>query len=58
LFLSIPLDVAKYIGKELGYEVKVKDMDFGGLLASLSSGKVDDLMLESFLETTIFFATK
>uniref|UniRef100_UPI0013C33AF7 transporter substrate-binding domain-containing protein n=2 Tax=Bacteria TaxID=2 RepID=UPI0013C33AF7 len=36
--------IAKYIGKELGYEVKVKDMDFGGLLASLSSGKVDFVM--------------
>ena len=42
--IGFDVDVAKYIGKELGYEVKVKDMDFGGLLASLSSGKVDFVM--------------
>ncbi|KHA02655.1 ABC transporter substrate-binding protein [Bacillus anthracis] len=40
--IGFDVDVAKYIGKELGYEVK--DMDFGGLLASLSSGKVDFVM--------------
>jgi ABC-type amino acid transport substrate-binding protein len=27
--IGFDVDVAKYIGKELGYEVKVKDMDFG-----------------------------
>ena len=42
--IGFDVDVAKYIGKELGYEVKVKDMDFGGLLASLNSGKVDFVM--------------
>ncbi|HDX9649741.1 TPA: transporter substrate-binding domain-containing protein [Bacillus wiedmannii] len=42
--IGFDVDVAKYIGKEIGYEVKVKDMDFGGLLASLSSGKVDFVM--------------
>ncbi|MFJ8527787.1 ABC transporter substrate-binding protein [Bacillus pseudomycoides] len=42
--IGFDIDIAKYIGKELGYEVKVKDMDFGGLLASLSSGKVDFVM--------------
>ncbi|MEH6977380.1 transporter substrate-binding domain-containing protein, partial [Bacillus pseudomycoides] len=42
--IGFDVDIAKYIGKELGYEVKVKDMDFGGLLASLSSGKVDFVM--------------
>ncbi|MDM5156345.1 transporter substrate-binding domain-containing protein [Bacillus sp. DX1.1] len=42
--IGFDVDIAKYIGKELGYEIKVKDMDFGGLLASLSSGKVDFVM--------------
>ncbi|MBO1579043.1 transporter substrate-binding domain-containing protein [Bacillus sp. XF8] len=42
--IGFDVDIAKYIGKELGYEVKIKDMDFGGLLASLSSGKVDFVM--------------
>lgn len=42
--IGFDVDIAKYIGKELGYEVKVKDMDFGGLLASLNSGKVDFVM--------------
>ncbi|MBC6974365.1 transporter substrate-binding domain-containing protein [Bacillus sp. Xin] len=42
--IGFDVDIAKYIGKELGYEVKIKDMDFGGLLASLNSGKVDFVM--------------
>ncbi|MEY8347698.1 transporter substrate-binding domain-containing protein [Bacillus cereus] len=42
--IGFDVDIAKYIGKELGYEIKIKDMDFGGLLASLNSGKVDFVM--------------
>lgn len=42
--IGFDIDIANYIGKELGYEIQVKDMEFGGLLASLSSGKVDFVM--------------
>ncbi|MFD3447824.1 transporter substrate-binding domain-containing protein [Microbacteriaceae bacterium 4G12] len=42
--IGFDVDVAKYIGKELGYTIKVKDMDFSGLLPALESGKVDFVM--------------
>lgn len=42
--IGFDIDVMNYISKELGYKVKIKDMDFGGLLASLEAGKVDFIM--------------
>ncbi|MFX3623685.1 MAG: transporter substrate-binding domain-containing protein [Ectobacillus sp.] len=42
--IGFDVDVANYIGKELGYKIKIKDMDFGGLLTALEAGKVDFVM--------------
>lgn len=39
--IGFDVDLAKEIAKNLGYEVKVKDMDFGGLIQSLKSGQAD-----------------
>ncbi|TYR82486.1 transporter substrate-binding domain-containing protein [Priestia megaterium] len=39
--VGFDIDLAKAIGKELGYEVKVVDMEFGSLIPSLQSKKVD-----------------
>ncbi|WP_409300951.1 basic amino acid ABC transporter substrate-binding protein [Peribacillus sp. SCS-155] len=35
------IDLAKYITKELGYELEIKDMNFDGLIGALQSGTVD-----------------
>jgi ABC-type amino acid transport substrate-binding protein len=42
--IGFDVDIAKYIGKELGYEIQIKDMDFGGLLTAMEAGKVDFVM--------------
>ncbi|WHY84558.1 transporter substrate-binding domain-containing protein [Neobacillus novalis] len=39
--IGFDADLAKAITKNLGYEVKVKDMDFSGLVQSLKSGQAD-----------------
>lgn len=39
--IGFDADLAKAIAKNLGYEVKVKDMDFSGLVQSLKSGQAD-----------------
>ncbi|MDW8518396.1 transporter substrate-binding domain-containing protein [Priestia flexa] len=39
--VGFDIDLAKAIGKELGYEVQVVDMEFGSLIPSLQSKKVD-----------------
>ncbi len=39
--IGFDVDLAKMITKELGYEFKVVDMDFTGLIPALQSGKVD-----------------
>ncbi len=39
--IGFDVDLGKAIAKNLGYEVKVKDMDFGGLIQSLKSGQAD-----------------
>ena len=39
--IGFDVDLAKAIAKNLGYEVKVKDMDFSGLVQSLKSGQAD-----------------
>ncbi|MFD2618469.1 transporter substrate-binding domain-containing protein [Terrilactibacillus laevilacticus] len=35
------IDVAKYISKQLGYDLKIKDMEFSGLIAALNSKRAD-----------------
>ncbi|MDG4655634.1 transporter substrate-binding domain-containing protein [Ectobacillus antri] len=42
--IGFDVDIAKYIAKELGYEIKIKDMDFTGLLAAMEAKKVDFVM--------------
>jgi arginine/lysine/histidine transporter system substrate-binding protein len=39
--IGFDVDLAKAITEKLGYEVKVRDMDFNGLIPALESGKVD-----------------
>jgi arginine/lysine/histidine transporter system substrate-binding protein len=39
--VGFDVDLAKAIATKLGYEVKVKDIDFSGLIQSLKSGQVD-----------------
>ncbi|MDF2856147.1 MAG: artP [Neobacillus sp.] len=39
--IGFDVDIAKAIASKLGYEVQVKDMDFGGLVQSLKSGQAD-----------------
>jgi polar amino acid transport system substrate-binding protein len=39
--IGFNVDIAKAIASKLGYEVQVKDMDFGGLVQSLKSGQAD-----------------
>jgi arginine/lysine/histidine transporter system substrate-binding protein len=39
--IGFDVDLAKTIAAKLGYEVKVKDIDFSGLIQSLKSGQVD-----------------
>jgi arginine/lysine/histidine transporter system substrate-binding protein len=39
--IGFDVDLAKAIAGKLGYEVEIKDMDFGGLVQSLKSGQAD-----------------
>lgn len=39
--VGIDPDIVKAIGKELGIEVKLHDMDFNNIIASIQSGKLD-----------------
>ncbi len=42
--VGFDIDLAKAIAGKLGYEVKVRDMDFSGLIQALKSGQVDFVM--------------
>jgi ABC-type amino acid transport substrate-binding protein len=42
--IGFDVDVAKYIGSKLNFEVEVKDMDFNGLLPALQSKRADFVM--------------
>lgn len=39
--VGIDAEIAKAIGKKLGVEVKIKDMDFANIIASIESNKLD-----------------
>ncbi|MDR0138452.1 transporter substrate-binding domain-containing protein [Metabacillus idriensis] len=39
--IGFDIDLAKAIGKELGYEIEVQDMDFTGLIPALQANKAD-----------------
>lgn len=42
--IGFDIDLVKTIADELGYEVKIQDMDFSGLLPAMQAGKVDFVM--------------
>lgn len=42
--MGFDVDVAKAITEELGYELKVEDMDFGGIIPALKSGRIEFAM--------------
>ncbi|MDD3840316.1 MAG: basic amino acid ABC transporter substrate-binding protein [Clostridia bacterium] len=39
--VGFDVDIAKAIAEKIGVELEIKDMDFGGLISALSSGKLD-----------------
>lgn len=39
--IGIDIEIVKAITDNLGYELKIRDMDFGGLIAALQNGQVD-----------------
>jgi polar amino acid transport system substrate-binding protein len=43
-FMGIDIEIAQAITENLGYELKIQDMDFGGLIAALQNGQVDFVM--------------
>lgn len=42
--VGFDVDIAKYIGKELGYEVQINDMNFDGLVPALQTNRADFVM--------------
>ncbi len=42
--IGLDIDIAKAITERLGYELKIQDMDFGGLISALQSGQADFVM--------------
>ncbi|MBB6444811.1 transporter substrate-binding domain-containing protein [Bacillus benzoevorans] len=42
--IGIDIEIAKTITDKLGYDLKINDMDFGGLIAALQNGQVDFVM--------------
>ncbi|MDY0395315.1 transporter substrate-binding domain-containing protein [Virgibacillus halophilus] len=42
--VGFDIDLASYIAKQLGYELKVKDMKFDGLIGALQANRVDMVM--------------
>lgn len=39
--VGFDIDIANYIAEKLGFEIEIKDMDFGGLIPALLSERVD-----------------
>lgn len=42
--VGFDIDIARYIGQELGYEIQVNDMNFDGLVPALQSERADFVM--------------
>ena len=42
--IGFDVDIAKELGNKVGYEIKITDMDFNGLITALQAGKVDFVM--------------
>ena len=39
--IGFDIDLANLIGEKLGFEVKVENIDFNGLIPAIQAGKVD-----------------
>ncbi|RXI99545.1 ABC transporter substrate-binding protein [Anaerobacillus alkaliphilus] len=39
--IGFDVDIANYIAEKLGFELKIQDMDFGGLIPALTNNRVD-----------------
>lgn len=42
--IGFDVDIAKYITRELGYELEIRDTDFSGIIPALQSGRADFAM--------------
>ena len=42
--VGFDIDIAKKVAENMGYELKIEDMDFGSLLGALNAGRVDFVM--------------
>jgi polar amino acid transport system substrate-binding protein len=42
--IGFDIDIAKYITKELGFELEIRDTDFNGIIPALQSGRADFAM--------------
>lgn len=42
--VGLDVDIAKYIAKEMGVDLEIKDMDFNGLLPALQANRADFVM--------------
>lgn len=42
--VGFDVDIAKYITEQLGYELKINNMDFNGLIPALQAGRADFVM--------------
>jgi polar amino acid transport system substrate-binding protein len=42
--VGFDVDIAKYITRELGYELEIRDTDFSGIIPALQSGRADFAM--------------
>lgn len=42
--IGLDIDIAKHIAKQLGYELQVVSIDFGGLITALQTGRIDFVM--------------
>ncbi|GIQ62312.1 hypothetical protein PACILC2_08800 [Paenibacillus cisolokensis] len=42
--VGLDIDIARHIAEKLGYELKISNMDFNGLIAALQTKRVDFVM--------------
>ena len=42
--IGLDIDIAKHIANELGYELQIVSIDFGGLITAMQTGRVDFVM--------------
>src|SRR3954449_11344343 len=42
--IGIDAEIGQAIAEKLGYELEIRDMDFGGLISALQNGQVDFVM--------------